>query len=567
MKFEIVRGSKIGNAKERYFIKERSFDCNPSVNVDINIAMAYLNLGVDSEDMCVKCLWGFSPRESWKEANLFVPSAIEGELRLVGEYEAGLMWRIDKNKMWESYVWENEKILKYRLGVIKEMIDSYISDMTDYIAPENETAMMRVDRNDIWWNYKQIEGEATSFDWMVQDTGSTLATYKRLFIPNPFSSDEENEAKKSAQQQEEDAESARRQRNYEKLQGFRDQLDTSIREKISDSVDEIRKIYENKVIPFENTDDSYKSKMSAYYSEWSSMGDKFSDAGNAIRDFLAGIGDSLVDTVKGLLTLVVDLGILYVDVRWKSIVPIQVPEVLDQEVEKIKQKYEPLLKDPVNTIGGIGQSICDTADEKGVAYSSGYIVTEVVTALLADKGLDKIKNVAKTGKTADNVADIAEGAAKGAGNAAEDAGKAGKGLEEAAKGAESAAEDAGKVVESGLNSNLLDELVNSGVKYNPEDIVAITKTADGKLVWLENGTDTAGLNHIITEHADDFLNKGITQEQIPDYVMNALENGKIVGYQGRGTGRPIYEFTYNGEIHKVAITVGNNGFIVGANPK
>ena len=332
-------------------------------------------------------------------------------------------------------------------------------------------------------------------------------------------------------------------------------------------MDEIKKIYENKVIPFENTDDSYKSKMSAYYSEWSSIGDKFSDAGNAIRDFLAGIGDSLVDTVKGFLTLVVDLGILYVDVRWKSIVPIQVPEVLDQEVEKIKQKYEPLLKDPVNTIGGIGQSICDTADEKGVAYSSGYIVTEVVTALFADKGLDKIKNVAKTGKTADNVADIAEGAAKGAGNAAEDAGKAGKGLEEAAKGAESAAEDAGKVVESGLNSNLLDELANSGVKYNPEDIVAITKTADGKLVWLENGTDTAGLNHIITEHADDFLNKGITQEQIPDYVMNALENGKIVGYQGRGTGRPIYEFIYNGEIHKVAITVGNNGFIVGANPK
>ena len=283
------------------------------------------------------------------------------------------------SEQWETNVWENEKILKYRLGVIKEMIDSYISDMTDYIAPENETAMMRVDRNDIWWNYKQIEGEATSFDWIVQDTGSTLATYKRLFIPNPFSSDEENEAKKSAQQQEEDAESARRQRNYEKLQGFRDQLDTSIRKKLSDSVDEIKKIYENKVIPFENTDDSYKSKMSAYYSEWSSMGDKFSDAGNAIRDFLAGIGDSLVDTVKGLLTLVVDLGLLYVHSECSRMTLGHVPETLDQEVEKIKQKYEPLLKDPVNTIGGIGQSICDTADEKGVAYSSGYIVTEVVT--------------------------------------------------------------------------------------------------------------------------------------------------------------------------------------------
>ena len=310
---------------------------------------------------------------------------------------------------------------KFEQTIKDQDSDAYnkLSEQWETNVWENETAMMRVDRNDIWWNYKQIEGEATSFDWIVQDTGSTPATYKRLFIPNPFSSDEENEAKKSAQQQEEDAESARRQRNYEKLQGFRDQLDTSIRKKLSDSVDEIKKIYENKVIPFENTDDSYKSKMSAYYSEWSSMGDKFSDAGNAIRDFLAGIGDSLVDTVKGLLTLVVDLGILYVDVRWKFIVPIQVPEVLDQEVEKIKQKYEPLLKDPVNTIGGIGQSICDTADEKGVVYSSGYIVMEVVTALLADKGLDKLKNVARTGKTADNVADIA----KRAGNAEEDAGK------------------------------------------------------------------------------------------------------------------------------------------------
>lgn len=32
-----------------------------------------------------------------------VPSAEEGELRLMGEYEAGLTWRIDKNSMWKSY--------------------------------------------------------------------------------------------------------------------------------------------------------------------------------------------------------------------------------------------------------------------------------------------------------------------------------------------------------------------------------------------------------------------------------------------------------------------------------
>lgn len=103
MKFEIVKGSNIGNTEEQYLINDRSFDCNPSANVDINVAISYLNLGIDSEDMCVKCLWGFSPRESWKEVNLHVPSAIEGKLRLIGEYEAGLTWRIDKNKIWESY--------------------------------------------------------------------------------------------------------------------------------------------------------------------------------------------------------------------------------------------------------------------------------------------------------------------------------------------------------------------------------------------------------------------------------------------------------------------------------
>ena len=110
-------------------------------------------------------------------------------------------------------------------------------------------------------------------------------------------------------------------------------------------------------------------------------------------------------------------------------------------------------------------------------------------------------------------------------------------------------------------------MARSGAKYNPDDVVTITKTAEGKLAWLENGTENAGLKHIIAEHADDFLNKGIAQEEVPNYIMNPLENGEIVGYQGRGTGRLIYEFIYNGEIHNVAITVGENGFIVGANPK
>ena len=131
---------------------------------------------------------------------------------------------------------------------------------------------------------------------------------------------------------------------------------------------------------------------------------------------------------------------------------------------------------------------------------------------------------------------------------------------------EKVAEGVSKLNEGGKASGLLDRLASSGVKYNLNDVVAITKTADGKLTWLENGSDTAGLKHIIKEHGKDFANKGISKEQIPSYITQALSEGKVVGYQGRGTGRPIYEFSYNGATQRVAVTVGSNGFIVGANP-
>jgi len=216
-----------------------------------------------------------------------------------------------------------------------------------------------------------------------------------------------------------------------------------------------------------------------------------------------------------------------------------------------------MLLDIGGLVPGIGMA-CDGinagwyAAEKdwGNALLSGMSFIPVIGEV---SGIGKVG--AKAISHADDIADIAKAAER-----MEDAAKAADDVADVSKGLKG-------IKKSGKYSGLLDELANSGVKYNPEDIVAIAKTADGKLVWLENGTDTAGLNHIITEHADDFLNIGITQEQIPDYIMNALENGKIIGYQGRGTGRPIYEFTYNGEICKVAITVGNNGFIVGANPK
>ena len=51
-------------------------------------------------------------------------------------------------------------------------------------------------------------------------------------------------------------------------------------------------------------------------------------------------------------------------------------------------------------------------------------------------------------------------------------------------------------------------------KVQSDDIVTIGKTTDGKLVWLEEGNDNAGLKHILERHEKEFEAKGI--EDIPD---------------------------------------------------
>ena len=121
---------------------------------------------------------------------------------------------------------------------------------------------------------------------------------------------------------------------------------------------------------------------------------------------------------------------------------------------------------------------------------------------------------------------------------------------------------------AGASADLVKELDQSGEKHNSNDIVGITRDPiTGKLAWLENGNTSAGLNHILDQHGKQFNDKGISNEELPHYIMEAINQGRIIDYQGSGTTRPIYEFVYKGEIQQIAITIGNNGFIVGANPR
>jgi hypothetical protein len=114
---------------------------------------------------------------------------------------------------------------------------------------------------------------------------------------------------------------------------------------------------------------------------------------------------------------------------------------------------------------------------------------------------------------------------------------------------------------------LLAALRKNGIKHTPEEVKSIAQTPDGKIVFLEKGTSEAGLQHILERHSSQFADQGIEADQIPDAIVTALIECKIVGYQDRKKTRPIYEVNFNGKTHYIAVTVSNNGYIVGANPR
>lgn len=141
------------------------------------------------------------------------------------------------------------------------------------------------------------------------------------------------------------------------------------------------------------------------------------------------------------------------------------------------------------------------------------------------------------------------------------------GLFPGASGGRTSGAGSANETQTASKESLIAEAQSQGLNISPDKVVGITKDPDGKIVWLEigrGGERGSGLAHIIEEHSEQFNARGISNSELPEYLLQAVSTGKIVGNQGT---RPIYEFTYNGTRQRVAITVSDNGYIVGANPR
>jgi hypothetical protein len=117
-----------------------------------------------------------------------------------------------------------------------------------------------------------------------------------------------------------------------------------------------------------------------------------------------------------------------------------------------------------------------------------------------------------------------------------------------------------------IDPALIEKLTRSGVKFTAGNVVAAQENSAGQVIFMETGNSRAGLAHIIEQHGSEFEQLGIPEDQVPDLVVTAATRGEVVGSQGAPPGRPIYQFVYNGKAYKLAVTVGSNGFVVGANP-
>ena len=129
------------------------------------------------------------------------------------------------------------------------------------------------------------------------------------------------------------------------------------------------------------------------------------------------------------------------------------------------------------------------------------------------------------------------------------------------------------------NTELIQSVVDNGHKISPEEVVGIVHNPsiaehipNVDTVWLESGNKSAGLQHILDGHSDDFLRTIGTSdsELVTDFIMDTVENNvpfssrHVVKPNGRLEYTVIYEVVVETGSKYLELGIGDNGFIVTA---
>ncbi|MBC1567644.1 hypothetical protein HCJ20_01835 [Listeria sp. FSL L7-1425] len=278
---------------------------------------------------------------------------------------------------------------KEQVNDVYVLISDYIGDMTAYIRPINQYGLMRVDRDDIWWNISQIEG-----------ANAVNATKPSRYGYTPiagYETDANNDL--VAEQIEADI--------------------AYLKTRISGEISALWQIHDQQIAPFEDTDDHFKSRSETLYDRYTSWEERNKDImlgiESGIYNFFSGLITGVIGIVDGIFSLIVNV-IKYVGYGAVYLVTAPfgaTPDHMQIYLEEANTILAAIGKDPTLIIEGMAQNISDTYEEKGIMYSVGAIVPDILVDIFLTKGLNKIGKIANfgdsladVGKYADEIADV-----------------------------------------------------------------------------------------------------------------------------------------------------------------
>ena len=372
-------------------------------------------------------------------------------------------------EQWQERVIKKENQLENRLEAIQTLLSNYIYEMGNYIQPKDPDKLTQVDRNDIWWNLQQIVWEISS----VYDPGGLAGTYYE-----PYNCEENDESvwkedlwEGSVKQRQ------NREANYAKLRTFQTSFQNEI---LSQMQTDVWSIYDNHIVPYEETDDFYKEEALKYYLEYATFEDHCLDLYRREEDFGRGLNDQLKEIFEGLRVLS-----LFADETTRNA---YINGELDEENTELMGNFidgfREFFADPIGVLEAMGQKTMDRYEEEGLCYAAGYLSIDAgltvcgglkgLKSLTSLKFVDNATDTAQLAKHAENVVDIVD-----------DTTDMAKIVENGNDVADSAL-DVGKVAEGGSSSKIGYEYLDDQLG-NLKDKVKINQyqSAESVNAWWE----------------------------------------------------------------------------------
>ncbi|MCM3410042.1 hypothetical protein [Metabacillus litoralis] len=283
--------------------------------------------------------------------------------------------------VWDDTIQQSKKnITSYQAQIddLLSLFENYVTDTTAYITPISRNSMMRVDRNDIWWNLTQIESGVNNnmFNAILETHKSPSFLFGLFDDPTP----EEIE---------------RSRHNKQQLDAIRTNIESS-KAMLEKNIEGLWDLYETKVVKFENVDDEYSNKASAvkdtYTNFFEGVSDVVSVTVEGVWNFIKGLGVAIYEIAEGLISLVIDAGIIAISSKIPdSIEPEFLKKAANTRVETFAGTLEQIIDDPIIVLESVAQSISDTSEKEGIMYVTGGAATSLIPYVGQSKYLKLLK--------------------------------------------------------------------------------------------------------------------------------------------------------------------------------